>query len=151
MSFVHPLIMVGFFVFLFRQLKLVQEILGLKEKSPDWDRRDDLIARHRQWSYLLLGWAFAGLIGGVVITMYVLQASPAFMRTYGHGSIGTLAFAALLSAFFLGPAIKKVVRPRVRVRFLSFHLNMVYIVFGLGIFSLATGLAVLILGPSALN
>ncbi len=151
MKFIHPLVMIGFFVFLYWQRVLGQKIAEMKEKSPEFVKRPGLLEQHRTWGYVLTGLCAAGLFGGIFITSSVLGAQQPFMQTYGHGFIGSVVLACLVMSLLLGLSIKSVVKPRIRERFLTFHMNMVYIIAVFGLLSAGTGLAVLIWGLSPLH
>lgn len=147
MTFLHPLFMAGFFYFLYCQRQLGVSILSLREHSPEFAERGSLLEKHRAWAYWLVGMAFAGMIGGLVITMGVMKLPLPLQHTYGHGFFGLLAVAALATGFWLGMMIKKVVKPKIRERFRSFHGNIVYVVAIFGLLSLISGGWVLLKGP----
>ncbi|RCK80859.1 MAG: hypothetical protein OZSIB_2747 [Candidatus Ozemobacter sibiricus] len=151
MKFIHPLVMIGFFVFLYWQRALGQKIAEMKEKSPEFVKRPGLLEQHRTWGYALTGLCLAGLFGGIFITSSVLGAQQPFLQTYGHGFIGSVILGCLVMSLLLGLSIKNVVKPRIRERFLTFHMNMVYVIAAFGLLSAGTGLAILIWGLSPLN
>ncbi|MFZ2959964.1 MAG: hypothetical protein WA705_24045 [Candidatus Ozemobacteraceae bacterium] len=148
MRFLHPLFMLGFFGLLYQQRALGFKILGLKERAPDFADRGSLLQKHRTWAIGLLIWGILGMIGGVVMTLKVLEAPTAFQHTYGHAFCALLVIACVFCAFALGVSIKKVVKPKIRERFLSFHVNIVYVIMAFGTLALATGAGVLIWGIS---
>ena len=147
MTFLHPLFMAGFFYFLFCQRNLGLSILTLKEHSPEFPGREALLEKHRAWGLWLVGMAFVGMIGGLAVTIGIMKISP-LEQTYGHGFFGLLAVAALVTGFWLGVAIKKVVKPKIRERFRTFHANIVLVVALFGILSLISGSVVLLRGPN---
>lgn len=150
-SLIHPLVMLGFFYVLYMQRQLGVQIAALKERSPDFDSRPGLLMKHLQQARLLLIVGFAGLLGGVIVTSYVLGVPQPLAHTYGHGFFGLIILSVLVAAYFLGTSIKHVVKPKVRERFFGFHANMVYLMLVFGICSVATGIWVLIKGPGLLE
>lgn len=151
MKFIHPAVMIGFFYFLYLQLVLGRKIQNLKEKSPEFVQRPNLLETHKTYGYALCGVCLAGLFGGIWLTASVLGAQLPFQQTYGHGFFGSLILACLVMSVVLGLSIKHVVKPKIRDRFMTFHANMVYIIGFFGILSLLTGLGVLIWGLSAVS
>lgn len=147
MTFLHPLFMVGFFYFLYCQRGLGISIRSLNEHSPEFSQRGAMLARHRTWGLWLVGWAVAGMIGGFAMTIGVMKLPLPLQHTYGHGFFGLLAVAALVAGLWLGMTVKKVVKPKIRERFLTFHGNMVYVVAIFGLLSLLSGGWVLLRGP----
>jgi uncharacterized membrane protein len=149
MQFIHPLIMLGFFYFLFCQTKLGRGILSIRPHSPEADQRDLLTSKHRAWGQALLALGFAGMIGGIVMTRWALGIPEPFARTYGHGIVGLIGLSLLVWGYLLGGKIKTTVKPRIQTRFLTFHTNIIYIVAFFGLLSLVTGIVILVAGPSA--
>jgi len=143
MSLIHPLFMLAFFYFLFIQRNLGNRILNLKEKSPEYQDREKLVETHKSYAYGLTAMCFFGLMGGVITAWKLIKDWAPFMNTYGHGFIGVLAFAFIVISLIIGSTMKSVVKPKIRERFLTFHINIIYIIFGLGILSLVSGGTVL--------
>ena len=148
MSLIHPLFMLAFFYVLYVQRSVGQRILSLKERSPEFDQRDVLIGKHLSYGVILLVMIIGGLIGGIVMTSMVLKAPAPFLHTYGHGFLGVLGLSGLVIMFLLGKNIKHVVKPKIRERFLRFHVQMIYLMAGTGLLSMVTGLIVLFRGLS---
>ncbi len=148
---VHPIVMLAFFYLLYAQRQIGTRIAALKERSPDYDSRPGLLVKHLQQARLLLILGFAGLIGGVIITTYVLGAPQPLVHTYGHGFFGLIILSVLVAAYFLGSSVKHVVKPKIQERFFGFHANMIYLMAVFGLCSLATGLWVLVKGPGMLE
>lgn len=148
MSFLHPLCMLAFFYVLYLQRSLGLQILQLKERSPEFDKRPKYLESHVNYAYILLAIIVIGMFGGILGTVYALSAPAPFLHTYGHGFLGVLALACLVVIMIMGFNIKHVVRPKVRDRFFSFHMNLVYVIAGFGVFSFVTGLLILAKGIS---
>jgi len=148
MSFLHPILMVGFFYLFYLQVKLGRKIAGLKERSPEFADRDKLKQQHRNYAYLLLGIIVVGMIGGILATAYVLHAPATFFHTYGHGFFGVLSLGILVTGIVLWFNIKNVIKPKIKERFFLFHANITYLVWAFGVFSLVTGILTLLWGPS---
>jgi hypothetical protein len=143
--------MLGFFYFLFQQMKLGQAILQHKERPGEGEPRGTLLDRHRSWGYWMIGYGVLGLIGGIVGALSFLSTDPIqpFLQTYGHGFMGTLALATLVIILFLGRNIRFITKPKIQKRFQSFHANMGYLVALFGLCSLITGALVLVWGPGS--
>ncbi len=148
MSFVHPIVMAGFYYLLFLQRNLGKQIIELKERSPEYENRSQLVQKHKSYAFILLGVIFAGMIGGILVTSYLLQSPMPLFYTYGHGFFGILSLAIIIAIVVLGFNIKNVIRPKIKNRFLQFHINMVYLVAIFGVFSLLTGVLTLTWGLS---
>jgi hypothetical protein len=148
MSFIHPVIMLGFFYLLFLQKNLGYKILGLREKSPEYEEREGMLTMHRTYAYGLLVWAAGGLLGGIIMAHSALKVPAPFLHTYGHGFLGVLVLSLLVAMFFLGRSVKTVIKPKIRERFLHFHFKLIYLVGLTGLLSLATGAGVLFFGIS---
>ncbi|MBF0500586.1 MAG: hypothetical protein HQM09_10680 [Candidatus Riflebacteria bacterium] len=148
MRFIHPLFMLGFLACLYQQRVLGLTILGLKGNAPEFSDRGSMLEKHVSWAYGLLAYIILGMIGGIAITLRVLNAPEAFQHTYGHGFFGILALTGLICAYFLGVSIKKVVKPKIRERFRNFHTNIFYIIALFAGLSLISGAGVLIFGIS---
>lgn len=144
---VHPVVMASFFYLLYAQRQLGQQIAGLKERSPEYENRAGLLEQHLRNGRVLLVIGFLGLIGGAVITMFVLGVPQPLLHTYGHGFLGLIILSVLVATYFLGTSIKHVVKPKIRDRFFGFHMNMVYLMAVFGLCALLTGFWVLLKGP----
>lgn len=142
-QFIHPVVMLGFFYFLYLQRNLGRRILVIKDKSPDFKHRGSLIEVHRGYGYALTAIALIGLLAGIFVTTSILGATSPFLQTYGHGLFGSLILACIVTSLVLGLFIKHVKKPKIRDRFFEFHSNMVYIIAIFGLLSLLTGAIVL--------
>lgn len=150
MKFLHPIFMIGFVFWLFRQRSLGMSLLKRQGRhAGDESEVGTMIARHRTWGWMLAGYCFAGLIAGAVLTgMVYPEITIPFGQTYGHGYIGTLGLGCLVMSLLLGLTIKRIVKPKIRDRFVTFHANFVYLIAAFAVLSLLTGAGILLLGPS---
>lgn len=149
MKLLHPIFMIGFIFWLYRQRSLGMSLLDRHGRNIDESKFKATIDRHRSWGWLLLGYCFVGLIAGAALTSMVYpQITVVFGQTYGHGYIGTLLLGCLVMSLILGLSIKNVVKPKIRERFVTFHMNIVYLIAVFAVLSLLTGAGVLIFGPS---
>ena len=148
MSFVHPVIMAGFYYLLFLQRNLGKQIFELKERSPEYENRNQLLEKHKSYAFILLAVIFVGMIGGIIVTTYLLKSPMPLFHTYGHGFFGILSLAIIITVMILGFNVKNIVRPKIKNRFLQFHMNMVFLVAVFGAFSLLTGILTLTWGLS---
>jgi hypothetical protein len=138
-------------VFLFKNRNIGLEILAINMKSPDAEKRPELVAKHKKLGIALTVATFLGLIGGIVGVIYFLNVPQPFVRTYGHGFIGTLILSFLIVNIFIGGLIKKAKREKGIKRLKSFHFAIFYVVAVFIALSAITGAIVLISGPAALN
>lgn len=151
MIYVHPLFMVVVLGLAVQQAMLGRRIEALIPRSPEFSQRDTLLHQHRARSWLLLGLMALGAIGGIVVTVKFLPGDSDSIeilnRTYGHGYLGLLILSVLVAMAVVGSRIKTIVRDRIRERFLTFHRNMAWVAAGLAVFSVITGIAVLVWVP----
>jgi len=141
--------MLGFMYWVFMQRALGMSILKRHGRDVTGEPSvGKLMEKHRTWGWLLFAYCFAGLIAGAVLTRHLYpQITVDFGQTYGHGYIGALGLACLLMSLVLGLSIKRVMKPKIRERFVAFHTNIVYLIAAFAILSLLTGVGVLAFGP----
>lgn len=149
MKFLHPLFMILLLGFLFKIYKTGIEALKVSAKSPDADKRQELLDEHKKTAKLVTGLMFPGFIGGIIGMIYFLGVKEIFLKSYGHGFIGAGILGLMLSNLFVGPAVNRPARPKQRENLLSFHKGLMYLVVIASFFSLATGLMILFSGTSA--
>lgn len=148
MTYIHPVFILVFFYLFFRQYRSGKEIIQLRENSPQYETRSDRIKSHRISAFILLTVSIAGFLGGILAVRYVLEIDEPFGRTYGHGFFGILIISSLLVTIILGQTIKRIIKPKFRDRFLSFHSNMNFVTMAFFLLSAVSGLVILIRGPS---
>ncbi|MBF0410233.1 MAG: hypothetical protein HQM10_23005 [Candidatus Riflebacteria bacterium] len=152
MSIVHPVLMAVFFFLIFRQVRLGQSIKELKVHSPDFaESRKKAIAAHRGMIYPILFLGFGGMLGGAIVATQFMGVTVPFQQTYGHPFFGLLGLAAIIAIIILGFNIKNVRKPKIQERFLNFHTNIAFVLGFFCLLSLATGIIILVSGPSAIN
>lgn len=150
MKIVHPIFMLGFIFWLYKQRSLGMSLLDRHSRiAGDENDAQASRAKHRFWGMVLTGYCFAGLIGGVIMTsMAYPEITVPLGQTYGHGYIGALGFGSLIMSLVLGFSIKRVVKPKIRERFVAFHSNAIFLIAAFAVLSLLTGAGLLIFGPS---
>ncbi len=150
MKLLHPIFMLGFIFWLYKQRSLGMSLLDRHGRlASDETDAETSRAKHRFWGMILTGYCFAGLIGGAIMTgMVYPEITIPFGQTYGHGYIGTLGFGCLVMSLVLGFSIKRVVKPKIRERFVTFHTNMIFLIAAFAVLSLLTGAGLLVFGPS---
>lgn len=148
MKFLHPLFMIILLSFLYKIYKTGNAALGINVKSPEAEKRDELLREHQSTAKLVTGLMVPGFIGGVIGVIYFLGVKEIFVKTYGHGFIGAGILGLMLSNIFVGKSIKNPVKAKAKENLLSFHRGLMYFTLIASIFSLATGIAVLAAGPS---
>jgi|GEM_PF-1566981 len=149
MKLLHPLFMLGFMYWLYMQRSLGISILKRHGRDVSGEPSvEELVGKHRAWGWMLVIYCFAGLVAGAVLTKYLYpQITIDFGQTYGHGYIGTLSLGCILMSLVLGLSIKRVMKPKIRDRFVNFHTNIVYLIAVFAVLSLLTGVGVLVFGP----
>ncbi|OQA07779.1 MAG: hypothetical protein BWY66_01257 [bacterium ADurb.Bin374] len=150
MKLLHPIFMLGFLFWLYKQRSLGKSLLDRHGRlAKDETDFEATLAKHRFWGMILIGYCFAGLVAGAILTgMVYPEITVPFGQTYGHGYIGALGLGCLVMSLVLGLSIKRVVKPKIRERFVTFHTNIIFLVAAFAVLSLLTGAGILVFGPS---
>jgi len=150
MKLLHPLFMLGFVFWLYKQRSLGMSLLDRHGRTTgDENDLKASRAKHRFWGMILTGYCFAGLVAGAILTgMVYPEITVPFGQTYGHGYIGALGLGCLVMSLVLGLTIKRIVKPKIRERFVAFHTNIIFLIAAFAVLSLLTGAGILVLGPS---
>jgi hypothetical protein len=148
MKYLHPFFMLLLLSFLYKIYKTGSESLTINEKSPEADRRDELLDDHKKTAHIVTGLMIPGFIGGVIGMIYFLGNSEIFVKSYGHGFLGAGVLGLMLSNIFVGRAIKKPKKDKARQNLLSFHRGLMYFTLLTSFFSIITGAYILIKGPA---
>ncbi|MEW6710584.1 MAG: DUF4079 family protein [Candidatus Riflebacteria bacterium] len=149
MKFLHPAFMLLLIGFLYKIYKTGKQVDGINVKSPEADRRADILADHAKTAQLVTALMIPGFIGGIIGVVYFLGIKEVFIRTYGHGFIGAGVLGLMLSNLFVGRSIKRPAKASARENLLSFHRGLMYFVLAASAGSIATGFYILFAGPSA--
>ncbi|MDN5279360.1 MAG: hypothetical protein PWR01_3325 [Clostridiales bacterium] len=149
MKFLHPVFMLILLSFLYKIYKTGTAALQVNEKSPEADLRAQYLEEHKKWAKIVTILMVGGFIFGVIGMVYFFKVNEIFLKSYGHGFIGAGILGLMLSNMFVGSSVKKPARPKQRENLLSFHKGLMYFVIIGSIFSVLTGAAILISGPSA--
>ena len=148
MKFLHPIFMIILLGFLYKIFNSGKTALSINEKSPEADKREELIKEHGTTAKLITALMFVGFIGGVFGMIYFIGVREIFIKSYGHGFIGAGILGLMLSNLFVGKSIKKPPRPSQQANLLSFHKGISYFIVIGSVFSLVTGIIILVSGPS---
>lgn len=150
MKLLHPIFMLGFLFWLYKQRSLGKSLLDRHGRiAKDETDFEATLAKHRFWGMILVGYCFAGLVAGAILAgMVYPEITVPFGQTYGHGYIGALGLGCLVMSLVLGLSIKRVVKPKIRERFVTFHTNIIFLVAAFAVLSLLTGTCILVFGPS---
>ncbi len=147
MKFIHPVFMLFVLSYLFQIHKFGKQALAVNPKAPDADQRDVFLAEHKKLSKIAAVLFSAGLIGGVVGAMQFLQVKTVFMQTYGHGFAGAILLGLMFANIFVGNSIKTLVKEKSRENLRRFHFTLFYATLICSVWSLISGVAVLVKGP----
>lgn len=147
MKFLHPVFMLFLLSFLYKIFKTGNEALQINVKSPEADRRAEILADHQKTAKLVSALMIPGFIGGIIGVVYFLEVKVILMKTYGHAFIGAGVLGLMLSNIFVGMSIKKPAKPSARENLLSFHRGLMYLTLIASACSLITGAIVLFKGP----
>lgn len=149
MKFLHPVFMLLLLSFLYKIYKTGNEILGINPKSPEAERREEIVADHHKTARLVSALMIPGFIGGIIGVIYFLGISEIFVKTYGHGFIGAGVLGLMISNIFVGKAIKNPKKQIAKDNILSFHRGLMYFTLLASAGAIITGIKILVSGPSA--
>ncbi|HNX74972.1 MAG TPA: DUF4079 family protein [Candidatus Rifleibacterium sp.] len=147
MKFIHPVFMLFVLTFLFRIHKIGKQALAVNPKSPEADQKETFLGEHAKLSKIAALLFAAGLIGGIVGVVQFMQVNAVFLKTYGHGFAGAILLGLMIANIFVGNSIKTLNKEKSRENLRRFHFNLFYMTLACSLYSLISGLAVLIKGP----
>ena len=147
MKFIHPVFMLFVLSYLFKIHKVGLQALAVNPKSPEADQRDQFLAEHRKFSRIAVILFSLGLIGGIIGVVQFLQVNAIFLKTYGHGFAGAILLGLMIANIFVGGSIKTLNKDKSRGNLRRFHFGLFYTTLVCSVYSLISGLVVLIKGP----
>ena len=147
MKFIHPVFMLFVLSYLFKIHKVGLQALAVNPKSPEADQRDQFLAEHRKFSRTAVILFSLGLIGGIIGVVQFLQVNAIFLKTYGHGFAGAILLGLMIANIFVGGSIKTLNKDKSRGNLRRFHFGLFYTTLVCSVYSLISGLVVLIKGP----
>ena len=150
MQYIHPLFMLVLLAAVIHIHRLGKQALAINIKSPEADQHELLMLQHKKLSTLITALVFVGLLGGIFGLVKFLQVQEIFVRTYGHGFAGAILLGLLIANIFVGQAIKRPSKQKAKDNIRSFHFYLFYFSLIVALYSVVSGMAVLIKGPASL-
>lgn len=149
MKFIHPIFMLILLGFLYKIYKTGTEALKINEKSPEFEKKKELLHDHSRTAKIVTALMIPGFIGGIIGVVYFLGVPEVFLKTYGHGFLGAAILGLMLSNIFVGKSVKRPKRPKQRENLLSFHRGLMYFILLASVGAILTGVVVLMKGVSS--
>ncbi len=150
MQYLHPIFMLGLLAAVIHIHRLGKQTLAINPKSPEAEQHDLLLQQHSRLSKLITALIFVGLLGGIFSVVQFLQIKEIFQRTYGHGYAGAVLLGILLANRFVGKSIKNPKKAKAQNNIRRFHFYLFYFSMIVALYSVISGMMVLIKGPVSL-
>jgi len=150
MQYLHPIFMLALLAAVIHIHRLGKQALAINPKSPEADQHDLILQQHLKLSKLITGLIFVGLIGGIFSLVQFLGVKEIFQRTYGHGFAGAILLGILLANMFVGKSIKNPKKAKAQANIRRFHFYLFYFSLIVALYSVFSGMKVLIQGPAGL-
>ncbi|MBU1106989.1 MAG: DUF4079 family protein [Candidatus Riflebacteria bacterium] len=150
MQYIHPLFMLVLLAAVIHIHRLGKQALAVNLKSPEADQQEFLLQQHKKLSTLITALVFVGLLGGVMVLVKFLQVQEIFLRSYGHGFAGAILLGLLIANIYVGQAIKKPRKQKAQDNVKSFHFYLFYFSLAVALYSVISGIVVLVKGPASL-
>lgn len=150
MQYLHPLFMLVLLAAVIYIHRLGKQALAVNLKSPEADHYDALMLQHKKLGTLITLLVFVGLLGGVFSLVQFMQVKEVFLRTYGHGFAGAILLGLMLANIFVGKSVKKPKKQTAQDNLRRFHFSLFYFSLIAALYSVISGIMVLVKGPASL-
>ncbi|HAE38259.1 MAG TPA: hypothetical protein DCG57_06420 [Candidatus Riflebacteria bacterium] len=150
MQYLHPLFMLVLFAAVIHIHRLGKKALAVNLKSPEADQHALLMQQHQKLGTLVTALVFVGLLGGIIGLVKFLQVKEIFLRTYGHGFAGAIFLGLLIANIFVGKSVKRPIKQKAQENLRRFHFYLFYFSLVVALYSVISGMMVLIKGPAVL-
>lgn len=147
MIYLHPIFMTVLLCSLYYLHSFGKKALSINPKSPEADQKNILISQHQKMGIAVTVLMALGLIFGIFVVFKIMGINEVFLKTYGHGFAGAILLGLMIANIFVGRSIRMLVREKARAGLLRFHFGLFYLTLVTSLYSLISGLRILISGP----